>query len=138
MQGVIDIETCGTGYWIISSVQIPLAIIFTVGILYGRKCPTKNTAATHQVLQRCPFFLKSWSGATTCLYLSFLFCSWYKGKWRRMRNKNQGIRKARFSHNRTLSWGSGRCFWNWRWYAYKPTSSPNRNAAWSKFPFCFP
>ncbi|KAL3522087.1 hypothetical protein ACH5RR_014921 [Cinchona calisaya] len=36
-QGIIMIETCGVGYWIISSTQIPLAILFTLWILYGRK-----------------------------------------------------------------------------------------------------
>ncbi|KAK6133310.1 hypothetical protein DH2020_032973 [Rehmannia glutinosa] len=46
-QGIIHIETCGAGYWIISSIQIPLAIIFTTWILHSRKSP-KNTAAIQQ------------------------------------------------------------------------------------------
>ncbi|KAI3456396.1 hypothetical protein Pfo_013059 [Paulownia fortunei] len=46
-QGIIRIEVCGTGYWIISSMQIPLAIVFTTWILFGRKGP-KNNASTQQ------------------------------------------------------------------------------------------
>lgn len=34
-QGIIQMEVCGLGYWIISSVQFPLAIIFTSWILYN-------------------------------------------------------------------------------------------------------
>ncbi|KAK6133339.1 hypothetical protein DH2020_032910 [Rehmannia glutinosa] len=45
-QGIIHIEACGAGYWIISSIQIPLAIIFTTWILHSRK--SKNTAAIQQ------------------------------------------------------------------------------------------
>ncbi|XP_012829878.1 PREDICTED: uncharacterized protein LOC105951031, partial [Erythranthe guttata] len=44
LQGIINIESCGTGYWIISSIQIPLAIIFTFVILNSRKS-RKNTAS---------------------------------------------------------------------------------------------
>ncbi|KAK4491963.1 hypothetical protein RD792_002747 [Penstemon davidsonii] len=47
-QGVIKIKPCGTGYWIISSIQIPLAIIFTTWILYIRKNPNNNDS-THQL-----------------------------------------------------------------------------------------
>ncbi|KAG8385695.1 hypothetical protein BUALT_Bualt03G0071800 [Buddleja alternifolia] len=47
-QGIIQIETCGKGYWIISAVQIPLAIIFTTWLLYGRKCPKNDNASTQQ------------------------------------------------------------------------------------------
>ncbi|CAI9087739.1 OLC1v1021887C1 [Oldenlandia corymbosa var. corymbosa] len=36
-QGIISIKPCGGEYWIISATQIPLAIIFTACILYGRK-----------------------------------------------------------------------------------------------------
>ncbi|PHT90768.1 hypothetical protein T459_05881 [Capsicum annuum] len=36
-QGIIPMEACGVGYWIISSVQFPLAIIFTSWILYNRE-----------------------------------------------------------------------------------------------------
>ncbi|XP_016491105.1 sulfite exporter TauE/SafE family protein 5 isoform X1 [Nicotiana tabacum] len=35
-QGIISMEACGVGYWIISSVQFPMAIIFTSWILYNR------------------------------------------------------------------------------------------------------
>ncbi|XP_016487533.1 sulfite exporter TauE/SafE family protein 2-like [Nicotiana tabacum] len=53
-QGIIQMEACGLAYWIISSVQFPLAIIFTSWILYNRDnkqnskkqevaaCETKN------------------------------------------------------------------------------------------------
>ncbi|XP_060189193.1 sulfite exporter TauE/SafE family protein 2-like [Lycium barbarum] len=54
-QGMIQMEACGLVYWIISSVQFPLAIIFTSWILYKREnkqnlpsnqkdvaCETKN------------------------------------------------------------------------------------------------
>lgn len=37
VQGIIPMEACGVGYWIISSVQFPLAIIFTSWILYNRE-----------------------------------------------------------------------------------------------------
>ncbi|KAL8467804.1 hypothetical protein ACS0TY_031154 [Phlomoides rotata] len=43
-QGIIKIEACGIGYWIISSMQIPLAIIFTSWILFR----AKNNASTQQ------------------------------------------------------------------------------------------
>ncbi|XP_009617472.1 sulfite exporter TauE/SafE family protein 5 [Nicotiana tomentosiformis] len=36
-QGIIPMEVCGVGYWIISSVQFPLAVIFTSWILYNRE-----------------------------------------------------------------------------------------------------
>ncbi|XP_027105063.1 sulfite exporter TauE/SafE family protein 2 [Coffea arabica] len=39
-QGIIVMQTCGVGYWIISSTQIPLCIIFTLWILYSRKSNT--------------------------------------------------------------------------------------------------
>ncbi|KAK4485132.1 hypothetical protein RD792_007745 [Penstemon davidsonii] len=46
-QGIIQIEPCGTGYWLVSSIQIPLTIIFTMWILYYRKTP-KNNSSTRQ------------------------------------------------------------------------------------------
>ncbi|GFP79086.1 hypothetical protein PHJA_000052100 [Phtheirospermum japonicum] len=46
-QGIVNIEACGTGYWIISFIQIPLAIIFTAWMLRGRKT-LSNTVATQQ------------------------------------------------------------------------------------------
>ncbi|XP_042029393.1 sulfite exporter TauE/SafE family protein 2-like isoform X1 [Salvia splendens] len=42
-QGIIEIKTCGTGYWIISSMQIPLAIFFTSWILFRRSSTTAST-----------------------------------------------------------------------------------------------
>ncbi|KAL3820664.1 hypothetical protein ACJIZ3_006569 [Penstemon smallii] len=46
-QGIIQIEPCGTGYWLVSSIQIPLAVIFTMWILYYQKTP-KNNSSTRQ------------------------------------------------------------------------------------------
>ncbi|KAL8045930.1 hypothetical protein ABFX02_08G145800 [Erythranthe guttata] len=46
-EGLINIKTCGTVYWIISSIQIPLSIIFTVIILLHKKSK-KNASATQQ------------------------------------------------------------------------------------------
>ncbi|KAL2253264.1 UNVERIFIED_CONTAM: Sulfite exporter TauE/SafE family protein 2, partial [Sesamum indicum] len=37
--GIIHIAACGTGYWMISSIQIPLAVIFTTWILHCGKSP---------------------------------------------------------------------------------------------------
>ncbi|KAJ6978845.1 sulfite exporter TauE/SafE family protein 5-like [Populus alba x Populus x berolinensis] len=37
MQGIIPMESCGFGYWVVSSLQIPLAIIFTALILYRKE-----------------------------------------------------------------------------------------------------
>ncbi|KAG6386915.1 hypothetical protein SASPL_152095 [Salvia splendens] len=54
-QGIINIESCGKGYWLISSIQIPLALIFTTWILHFRK-NAKITAATQEengVGRRC-------------------------------------------------------------------------------------
>ncbi|XP_042044562.1 sulfite exporter TauE/SafE family protein 2-like isoform X2 [Salvia splendens] len=42
-QGIIEIEACGIGYWIISSMQIPLAIFFTSWILFRRSSTTAST-----------------------------------------------------------------------------------------------
>ncbi|KAH6795943.1 hypothetical protein C2S51_036929 [Perilla frutescens var. frutescens] len=55
-QGIINVEACGTGYWIISSIQIPLALIFTSCILHSRKI-LKNTVGAQEengVETRCP------------------------------------------------------------------------------------
>ncbi|KAL7142770.1 hypothetical protein ABFS83_08G146100 [Erythranthe nasuta] len=46
-EGLINIKTCGTVYWIISSIQIPLSIIFTVIILLHKKS-AKKASATQQ------------------------------------------------------------------------------------------
>ncbi|KAJ6333696.1 hypothetical protein OIU77_009549 [Salix suchowensis] len=37
MQGIIPMESCGFVYWVVSSLQIPLAIIFTAWILYRKE-----------------------------------------------------------------------------------------------------
>ncbi|WVY92970.1 hypothetical protein V8G54_032058 [Vigna mungo] len=36
-QGVIEMEPCGVGYWILSSVQIPLAVVFTAWIVFRKE-----------------------------------------------------------------------------------------------------
>lgn len=41
-QSVIPIKPCGVGYWILSSIQIPLAIVFTIWILYRRDNPNQQ------------------------------------------------------------------------------------------------
>ncbi|KAF8414070.1 hypothetical protein HHK36_002069 [Tetracentron sinense] len=42
-QGVVQIEPCGFGYWIISSFKIPLAVCFTAWILHQRESPHCQT-----------------------------------------------------------------------------------------------
>ncbi|KAK4492063.1 hypothetical protein RD792_002857 [Penstemon davidsonii] len=49
-QGIIHIKACGKLYWIISSVQIPLTIIFTAWILCTKKKLNKD-ASSHQQLE---------------------------------------------------------------------------------------
>ncbi|KAK2447116.1 Sulfite exporter TauE/SafE family protein [Trifolium repens] len=36
-QGIIPIEQCGVGYWIISSVQVPLAVVFTSWMVFRKE-----------------------------------------------------------------------------------------------------
>lgn len=36
-EGIIPMESCGLGYWVVSSLQIPLAIMFTAWILYRKE-----------------------------------------------------------------------------------------------------
>lgn len=36
-EGIIPMESCGFGYWVVSSLQIPLAIMFTAWILYRKE-----------------------------------------------------------------------------------------------------
>ncbi|QCD76645.1 hypothetical protein DEO72_LG1g266 [Vigna unguiculata] len=36
-QGIIQMEPCGVGYWILSSVQIPLAVVFTAWIVFRKE-----------------------------------------------------------------------------------------------------
>ncbi|KAK4347037.1 hypothetical protein RND71_033376 [Anisodus tanguticus] len=54
-QGIIPMEACGVVYWIISSVQFPLAIIFTSWILYNRESqqhvPSKNQVFIREYTQ---------------------------------------------------------------------------------------
>ncbi|KAF8414069.1 hypothetical protein HHK36_002068 [Tetracentron sinense] len=42
-QGVVKIEPCGFGYWIISLFQVPLAVCFTAWILHQRESPEDQT-----------------------------------------------------------------------------------------------
>ena len=51
VQGIIEIEPCGAGYWIISSLQIPLAMIFTAWIL-RKKDSVQHQASNHEVLDK--------------------------------------------------------------------------------------
>jgi hypothetical protein len=51
VQGMIQIEPCGAGYWIISSFQIPLALIFTAWILC-KKESVQHQASNHEVLEK--------------------------------------------------------------------------------------
>ncbi|KAJ0018043.1 hypothetical protein Pint_10850 [Pistacia integerrima] len=46
-QGIITMEPCGVGYWIISSLQIPVAIVFTACILCRKEC-CQNKVPNHQ------------------------------------------------------------------------------------------
>lgn len=46
-QSIIPIEPCGPGYWILSSVQIPLAVAFTSWILF-RKESIQNQVSSQQ------------------------------------------------------------------------------------------
>ncbi|KAF5474673.1 hypothetical protein F2P56_006553 [Juglans regia] len=50
-QGMIQIEPCGAAYWIISSFQIPLAVIFTSWILC-KKERVKSQGSDHEVLEK--------------------------------------------------------------------------------------
>ncbi|KAL0283485.1 UNVERIFIED_CONTAM: Sulfite exporter TauE/SafE family protein 2 [Sesamum angustifolium] len=47
-QGIIHIAACGTGYWLISSIQIPLAVIFTTWILHCRKSPKASSSTVQE------------------------------------------------------------------------------------------
>ncbi|KAK4421305.1 Sulfite exporter TauE/SafE family protein 2 [Sesamum alatum] len=47
-QGIIHIAACGTGYWMISSIQIPLAVIFTTWILLCRKTHNANSSTVQE------------------------------------------------------------------------------------------
>ncbi|KAF3656480.1 hypothetical protein FXO38_14128 [Capsicum annuum] len=47
-QGIIHLEVCGLVYWIISSVQFPLAIIFTSWILYNNRKNKQNLPSKKQ------------------------------------------------------------------------------------------
>ncbi|XP_052202227.1 sulfite exporter TauE/SafE family protein 5-like [Diospyros lotus] len=43
-RSITSIEPCGLGYWILSALQIPLAIVFTAWILYRRQTPQDQTS----------------------------------------------------------------------------------------------
>ncbi|XP_057513739.1 sulfite exporter TauE/SafE family protein 5-like [Actinidia eriantha] len=43
-QGIIPIEPCGVGYWVLSALQIPLAITFTTWILHRRESLQNQTS----------------------------------------------------------------------------------------------
>ncbi|KAL1834293.1 hypothetical protein ACET3Z_003944 [Daucus carota] len=47
-QSVIGIKPCGVNYWIISSTQIPIAIVFTIWILFRREGCNQNQNANLQ------------------------------------------------------------------------------------------
>ncbi|KAG6573214.1 Sulfite exporter TauE/SafE family protein 5, partial [Cucurbita argyrosperma subsp. sororia] len=53
-QGLIPIETCGTGYWIISSLQVPVAIAFTLWILYKQKAPEPEDSPQKELEEAGP------------------------------------------------------------------------------------
>ncbi|XP_051125336.1 sulfite exporter TauE/SafE family protein 2-like [Andrographis paniculata] len=44
-RGIIQIEVCGKAYWMISMMQIPLAVIFTTWILFHVATPKDHTSA---------------------------------------------------------------------------------------------
>lgn len=48
---MIQIEPCGAAYWIISSFQIPLAVIFTSWILF-KKERVKSRGFDREVLEK--------------------------------------------------------------------------------------
>lgn len=54
--GIILIKACVVGYWIISSVQIPLAIIFTIWIFYSWR-HVQNTATTYHEIGKAWMFV---------------------------------------------------------------------------------
>lgn len=62
MQGIITMKPCGVGYWILSSLQIPLAIAFTAWILC-RKESTQYHAPNQQVLKRTQITAKNWQAS---------------------------------------------------------------------------
>ncbi|XP_022954630.1 sulfite exporter TauE/SafE family protein 5-like [Cucurbita moschata] len=53
-QGLIRIETCRTGYWIISSLQVPVAIAFTLWILYKQKAPEPEDSPQKELEEAGP------------------------------------------------------------------------------------
>lgn len=44
VQGIIQIEPCGVLYWVVSSLQIPLALIFTAWILRKKESNQHQTS----------------------------------------------------------------------------------------------
>ncbi|XP_022933189.1 sulfite exporter TauE/SafE family protein 5-like [Cucurbita moschata] len=53
-QGLLPIETCGTGYWVISSLQVPVAIAFTLWILHKQKGPEPEDSPQKEVEEARP------------------------------------------------------------------------------------
>ncbi|XP_038893649.1 sulfite exporter TauE/SafE family protein 5-like [Benincasa hispida] len=53
-RGLLPIETCGTGYWIISSLQVPVAIAFTLWILYKQKSPQPEDSPQKELEEARP------------------------------------------------------------------------------------
>ncbi|XP_004145090.1 sulfite exporter TauE/SafE family protein 5 [Cucumis sativus] len=53
-RGLLPIETCGTGYWILSSVQVPVAIAFTLWILYKQKSPQSEDSSQKELEEARP------------------------------------------------------------------------------------
>ncbi|RDY05317.1 Sulfite exporter TauE/SafE family protein 2, partial [Mucuna pruriens] len=45
-QGIIPMEPCGVGYWILSSVQVPLAVVFTAWIAFRKESLGDRTLTT--------------------------------------------------------------------------------------------
>ncbi|KAL3850654.1 hypothetical protein ACJIZ3_012536 [Penstemon smallii] len=63
-QGIIHIKACGKLYWIISSVQIPLTIIFTTWILCTKKNLNKDASSDHLQVQEINDEVESRNGSS--------------------------------------------------------------------------
>ncbi|KAJ7946848.1 Sulfite exporter TauE/SafE family protein [Quillaja saponaria] len=46
-RGILPVESCGMGYWLLSSLQIPLAVIFTACVLLRKERP-QDPSLKHQ------------------------------------------------------------------------------------------
>ncbi|KAE9595036.1 putative transmembrane protein TauE [Lupinus albus] len=49
-QSIIPMEPCGVGYWFLSSVQVPLAVVFTAWVVF-RKESLQDQTLEHEVLK---------------------------------------------------------------------------------------